>query len=102
MGLEPKDYLIYGQEDHKKFGSKNLTILALTALVKYAATLDHLREAHDTMGRIKEVKTPVMHRGVEDQYRKRFMTVKWDEVVPFPTSKSIAADLPTSLQRSCD
>lgn len=81
-----EDYLIYGKDQDDKINAKHLTIIAVTGLVAHAATLKDLRQAHDTPGMVKEVETPKTGIEVEDAYRERYMTPKWDEVVPFPTS----------------
>lgn len=50
-------------------------------MIKEIATLDSLRRAHNTEGRINKAKTP---DGVE-----RYLTQEFDQLVPFPTSMSI-------------
>ena len=76
-----KDYIIYGQAPGDKFNSKRLTILALTGMLKFIAgpSIVNLRHATDEAGYLKRVKTP--GSGSES-----YMTVKWDQLVPFPSS----------------
>lgn len=49
-------------------------------MIQEIAKLDFLRRAHDVEGRINKAKTP---DGVE-----RYLTYEFDQLVPFPTSKS--------------
>lgn len=49
-------------------------------MIKYIAMLKDLRVGHDKLGRLKRASTPL---GVQN-----YLTVTWDELVPFPTSKS--------------
>ena len=53
-------------------------------MLKYVAGLSNLRYAKDEAGYLKRVKTPG-ENGVES-----YMTVKWDQLVPFPTSKLLS------------
>lgn len=86
LSLDPakrpiKNYLGYATTERgtPSLESKQLMLLGLAGMLKYLATLKDLRVAHDRLGRLKMAKTP---RGVES-----YMTVTWDELVPFPTSK---------------
>ncbi|TAQ84346.1 hypothetical protein B7494_g7332 [Chlorociboria aeruginascens] len=84
LNLNPKcrllsNYLIYGEDcESDSFDVKQLTLAALTGMIKYIAKLKDLRVAHDKLGRLKRAKTPL---GVEN-----YLTVTWDELVPFPTT----------------
>ncbi|MCJ1402641.1 hypothetical protein MMC11_005861 [Xylographa trunciseda] len=75
---KPEEYLIYGRNPDSPFTAKDLTIIAITALIKEMAKLDTLRRAHNTEGRINKAKTP---DGVE-----RYLTQEFDRLVPFPTT----------------
>ena len=75
-----EEYLLYGRKPDEAFTAKHLTIIAVTAMIKQTAKLDCLRRAHNVEGRINTVKTP---DGV-----KRYLTQEFDELVPFPTSRS--------------
>ncbi|KAA6413823.1 MAG: fatty acid oxygenase [Lasallia pustulata] len=72
-------YIYFGRSDGAPFHGKQLTLLGLTGLIKYAARLKRLRAAHDSCGKLKTVETPV-----RDGYW--YMTVQWDQIVPFPSS----------------
>ena len=76
-----QNYLIYGHGNAKRFDTKQLTLTALTGMLKYMAKLKDLRVAHDKLGRLKRVKVP---SGIE-----QYMTVQWDRITPFPTSESL-------------
>ncbi|MCJ1308958.1 hypothetical protein MMC25_002613 [Agyrium rufum] len=83
LSLSPTDrplenYLIYGQGIPSTFKAKDFTLIGLTAMLKHLATLRSLRVAHDKLGRLKRVETPY---GV-----KTYMSVQWDQLVPFPTT----------------
>lgn len=84
LNTNPQDYIIYGQTPGDTFNSKRLTILALTGMLKFVAGtgLENLRHAKDEAGHLKRVRTP---RGGAESY----MTVKWDQLVPFPSSMFI-------------
>lgn len=77
-----ENYLVYGRPLEKnRFGSKDLTIIAIMGLVKHAATMKRIRRAHDQAGKLKVVETP----GPNSQ--RRYLTPRWDTLVSFPTSK---------------
>ena len=86
-------YLLYNPTAHGHFNARQLTIYAVGGMIKHLATLDELREAHDLMGRIKTVKIPHQNRAAEDDYRERFLSVKWDELGTFPTTWSLRFNL---------
>ena len=102
LSHKPEDYLVYGRAPGSKFDAKQLTVIAITGLVKHAATLKNLREAHDTKGQVQtalvpqtEVDGKVPEGGkpdVRDSYRRRYLTTRWDQLVPFPTTWNLRFD----------
>jgi len=47
-----QNYFIYGHGNTKRFDTKQLTLTALTGMLKYMAKLKDLRVAHDKLGRL--------------------------------------------------
>lgn len=76
-------YLSPGKPNSEEdgFQIQALALLGLAGMLKHIAKLKDVRVAHDTLGRLKRVKTQNSLEG--------FMTITWDQVVPFPTTWSI-------------
>lgn len=85
-------YLIYHPTETGKFNAKQLTIYAVAGMIKHLATLKKLREGLDEVGRIKTAKVPTQNRGAEDEYRRRFLNIKWDDLGSTPTTWSLRFD----------
>lgn len=75
-----ESYLVYGNSG--RFDPKQLTLLVVTGMVKYCARLCRLRIAHDVHGELKTATSPLGPEGP-----KRYMSITWDALVPFPASK---------------
>lgn len=73
-------YLSYAHGHKPK--KEEISTVALTAMVKFAATMRNLRRGREAYGNLKKVEK------LSGWWS--YMTPDWAEFVPFPTSKSIA------------
>ena len=74
---EADDYINYAHGSNER--TQEISIIALTALIRHAARMRNLRRGNDSSGYLKKVK--------QKSGRESYMTPDWSEFVPFPTSK---------------
>jgi len=79
LNRDPTIYVNYGHQE-QSLKAEEISTIALTAMIKFAATMRNLRPGNDTAGSLKKV-TQV--GGAES-----YMTPDWAEFVPYPTSRS--------------
>jgi len=87
LNCDLSKYIYYGHTPGAPFNSAQLTIVAITGMIKYAAKLSYLRQAHDTAGRMKTAATP-------DGWGERYLSPQWDQLLPFPTTWNLRFDGP--------
>ena len=74
---DPARYISYNRNQSAE--AEQISTVALTAMIKFAATMRNLRPSHDAPGSLKKVS---LVGG-----RMSYMTLDWAEFVPYPTSK---------------
>lgn len=64
--------------------SKKLGLIAVTGMIKHAASLKNLRVAHDKLGRLKKVRTP--------EGSEKYCNTQWNQLLPSPATWNLRFD----------